>query len=113
MDVTVQVLSLVEDAMMVRRSHVKSTVHAGYCLPLIIETTIDKRCVYTRYNNINQYKNKITKKNERKVGMEYQKKTNKGSKDSNKGQGSSLLLCVLSLPLFISQALEIVILISF
>ena len=29
-----------------------------------------------------------------------------------KGQGSSLLLCVLSLPLFICQTLEIVILIS-
>ena len=40
------------------------------------------------------------------------KHTNKGSKDGNKGQGSSLLLCVLSLRLFICQTLEIVILIS-
>ena len=40
--------------------------------------------------------------------MEYEKKnTNKGSKDGNKGQGSSLLLFVLSLWLFSYQALEI------
>ena len=42
---------------------------------------------------------------EKKVEMEYH--TNKGSKDGNKGQGSSLLLCVLSLRLFICQTLEI------
>ena len=42
--------------------------------------------------------------------MEYsytKKNTNKGSKDGNNGQGSSLLLFVLSLWLFIYQALEI------
>ena len=49
---------------------------------------------------------KQLQKIERKVGMEYQKNTNKGSKDGNKGQGSSLLLFVLSLWLLFYQALE-------
>ena len=50
--------------------------------------------------------------------MEYQKATNKGSNDRNKGQGSSLLLChhykathanlKANLWLFICQALQIV-----
>ena len=52
---------------------------------------------YNKYKKNNNYI-----KIERKVGMEY-----KGSKDSNKGQGSSLLLFVLGLSLFIYQALEI------
>ena len=51
-------------------------------------------------------KKKQLQKIEKKIGMEYQKAymyvyTNKGSKDGNKGQESSLLLCVLSLWLFI------------
>ena len=53
---------------------------------------------------IYKYKKQLPKI-EKKVGMEYH--TNKGSKDGNKGQGSSLLLCVLSLQLFICQTLEI------
>ena len=55
-----------------------------------------------------KYKKQL-QKIERKVGIEYQKEynTNKGSKDGNKGQGLSLLLFVLSLLLFIYQALEI------
>ena len=56
-----------------------------------------------------KYKKQL-QKIEKKVGMEYQKayNTNKGSKDGNKGQGSSLLLFVLSFWLFIYQTLQIV-----
>ena len=42
------------------------------------------------------------------VGHSIKKHTNKGSKDGNKGQGSSLLLFVLNLWLFIYQAFQIV-----
>ena len=45
---------------------------------------------------------KQLQKIERKVGMEYQKAYKQGSKDGNKGQGSFLLLFVLSLWLFIT-----------
>ena len=57
----------------------------------------------------NKYKKQL-QKIERKVGMPWstKKHTNKGSKDGNKGQGSSLLLFVLNLWLIIYQALQIV-----
>ena len=54
-----------------------------------------------------KYKKQL-QKIEKKVGMEYQKAYKQGSKDGNKGQGSSLLLLVLSLWLFIYQTLQIV-----
>ena len=48
------------------------------------------------------------KKLKGKEGWSTKEHTNKGSKDGNKGQGSSLLLFVLSLWLFIYQTLQIV-----
>ena len=44
-----------------------------------------------------KYKKQLPKI-EKKVGWSTKKHTNKGSKDGNKGQGSSLLLCVLRGP---------------
>ena len=53
-------------------------------------------------SNITSSYKKQLQKIERKVGWSTKKNTNKGSKDGNKGQGSSLLLYVFSLwlPLF-------------
>ena len=118
--------------------HLLDTSSALYtCMPVLIE---DVNCTITfeqsTFSKIDEYADSISSYHawtarinthtdrqttvtllrrglKRMYGLSTKKHTNKGSKDGNKGQGSSLLLCVLSFRLYICQALEIVILIRF